>query len=81
MAYSESVQFGEVRYLINYLVDMGWLARDRGSGATGYSLTVQGYGQLEGDEERSRRLPQGFVAMWFDEKLEPRLLTMVLPRV
>ena len=70
MAYSESVQFGEVRYLIDYLVDMGWLARKRGGGATEYSVTVRGYGQLEHDEERSRRLPQGFVAMWFDAKLE-----------
>ena len=70
MAYSESIQFSEVRYLINYLVEMDWLARTRDSDPTEYLVTVPGYAQLERDETEQRRRPQGFVAMWFESELD-----------
>ena len=70
LAYSESIQFSEVRSLIDYLIEMSWLAKTKDNDHTEYLVTVPGYAQLERNENEQRRRPQGFVAMWFDAKLE-----------
>ncbi len=72
LAWSESMVMEELQYLMDYLVSKRWLKRIAGiAGVFRYRLTMRGYGYLD---ETDRTIPssaQAFVAMWFDESMDP----------
>ena len=72
LAWSESMVMEELKYLMDYLADARLLKRTLVAiGVFHYRLTVRGYGYLD---EIDRTIPssaQAFVAMWFDESMDP----------
>ena len=72
LAWSESLEMEELEYLMNYLVSATWLQPERG-GATldCCRLTVQGHGYLNDIDRATPSSVQAFVAMWFDESMDP----------
>ena len=64
-AWSESVCPEEVKYLLDYLIEQGWLDL-----RNGYVLTVKGYVRLAELETADAESSKGFVAMWFDGSLK-----------
>ena len=69
-AWSESTNWPEITYLLNYLIARGWLERVMGSG--GYIVTVDGHSRIEEIEQNKRIADslQGFVAMWFHDVMD-----------
>ena len=76
LAWSESTNDGEVGYLIDYLIDQGWLTGNAASNRfygdyivpSLVKVTVSGHRRVE--EERTLvQSAQGFVAMWLDQSL------------
>ena len=69
-AWSESVEWDEVVYLLDYLKDMGWIQGQRsGEGWFHGGLTVSGYHRIT--EERNDLISsQAFIAMWFDDSMD-----------
>ena len=72
MAWTESSQWEEVRFFIEYLAEQGWIVVTAGGGAwVQVKVTIKGYSHIA-DVAVSPDLSQGFVAMWFsDEMKEP----------
>ena len=72
LAWSESSEWGEVRFFIDYLAEQGWIeVTDRGSNWAQVRVTIKGYSHIA-DVAVSPDLSQAFVAMWFsDEMKEP----------
>ena len=69
MATSESVEFGELLFLLQYLEVAGWIQmEDSGAGTLGCTLTVDGYRQVA-DLEVNPSSDRVFVAMWFDDSM------------
>ncbi|MCY4532661.1 MAG: hypothetical protein OXC84_10085 [Gammaproteobacteria bacterium] len=70
LAWSESTNMEELKYLLGYLESSGWLKPLRG-GATllRYQLTVSGYSYLTEIDHADMDSSQAFVAMWFDESM------------
>ena len=71
MAWSESTTLSEVRFLVEYLLNQGWIQRQDNLltdlvGDVCYTVTVDGYRRL-GDIKTNADATQAFVAMWFDE--------------
>ena len=64
-AWSESIRPEEVKYLLDYLIEQGWLDL-----RNGYVLTVKGYVRLAELETENAESSKGFVAMWFDDSLK-----------
>ena len=68
-AWSESTEWDEVVYLLNYLEEKEWIQYERsGDGWLRGQLTIAGYkriAELRGNLDSS----QAFVAMWFDESM------------
>ena len=62
MAWTESTTFGDVQYLLEYLISMGWVSE---YGQNHYRVTVDGYSHIS-DLGTSVDSSQAFVAMWFD---------------
>lgn len=72
LAWSESLETKELKYLMDYLVSESWLRLERGTATSNcYSLTVRGYGHLEQIDRAIPNSAQAFVAMWFDESMDP----------
>ena len=68
-AWSESVEWTEVIFLLEYLKQQGWLLGPNGYGeSTSMRVTVGGYQQVE-QEMTEMVSSQGFVAMWFDASM------------
>lgn len=68
-AWSESIEWGEVVYLLDYLQEMGWIQGQRsGEGWFQGQLTVHGHGRIA-EQRINIDSTQAFVAMWFDEKM------------
>ncbi len=61
MAWTESTTFGDVQYLLEYLISMGWVSE---YGQNHYRVTVDGYSHIS-DLGTSVDSSQAFVAMWF----------------
>ena len=72
LAWSESLKFEELKYLLNFLQHQAWLEYSAHSGATQsvYSLTVEGYSHLAELQSRITDSSQAFVAMWFHPSLD-----------
>lgn len=75
MAWSEAISIDEVKFLLDYLVEKGWL---KGYEATNdkyvstidrYSLTVEGYARIAELEGTHTESSQAFVAMWFHDSM------------
>ncbi len=74
-AWSESIRWEEVVYLLNYLRESGWLDHtgtnnriNEMSGLVQGVVTVAGYNQIA-DQSVATDSTQAFVAMWFDSKM------------
>lgn len=68
LAWSESTNFSEVRVLLDYLVDQGFLQKARPKSVK-YSLTVSGIAKLEEFNTATVDSLQAFVAMWFHDSM------------
>ena len=68
MAWSESIDEEEVAFLIDYLVEMGWLFPADTLGSMGI-VSVDGYGHIA-DLASNQDSAQCFVAMWFSEEMD-----------
>ena len=66
-AWSESTDVKDLFYLVDYLLEQGWLEGSRGAGYhfNGY-ISVDGHGEIA-DQDVNPDSTQAFVAMWFHE--------------
>ena len=69
MAWSESTNMEEVRFLLGYIEKRGWLETDE-SGPNQYVLTIDGHARLAEMEGRDTGSSRAFVAMWFDPSMD-----------
>lgn len=73
LAWSESTDQSDVRYLLDYLEKKGWLERDPFGPEIGqmvnWRVSVEGHTRVDEleREERAQDSSQAFVAMWFHE--------------
>lgn len=65
-AISYSKDLGELDYLVNSLVDQGFLSED----LIGCKITLQGYKRCEELHALGAASTQAFVAMWFDDSMQ-----------
>ena len=71
-AWSESIEWSEIEYLLNYLSKNGWMeAPAIGMPGSGWLVTVEGHNRVEELEIQDRAIDhsQAFVAMWFDDSM------------
>ena len=69
MAWSESIQALEIQFLVDYLLEKGWIKGQReGQGMGRFTVTVDGYSHIA-DQAINVDSSQAFVAMWFDPSL------------
>ena len=70
LAWSESVKWDEIRFLIDYLSHADFLevTSHNGAGLT-CRVTLEGYARIE-EEITNRDISQAFVAMWFDKEMD-----------
>lgn len=82
LAWSESTEFMEVRYLLEYLESESWLKQlPRTSSCLQYLLTVQGHGHLDEIDYAVKNSAKAFVAIWFDESLDEAWEHGILPAI
>lgn len=69
-AWSESVDWDEIDYLLDFLKEMGWI-KDQFSIQGGFwgRLTVSGYHRIA-EYKTNLESSQAFVAMWFDDSMD-----------
>ena len=69
-AWTESIQWNEIAYLIQYAETMGWLQGDQYIGGSFQGrLTIDGY-DLVAELRTNVDSSQAFVAMWFDDTMK-----------
>ena len=69
MAWSESTQTSEIQFLIDYLLENGWIKGDRHGHGLGYfTVTAHGYNHMS-DQAITVDSSQAFVAIWFDDSM------------
>ncbi len=68
LAWSESLQIGEIRFLMDYLRGNGWI-KWQGDVLSHFTVTVDGYSHIA-DQTINIDSSQVFVAMWFDESMD-----------
>ena len=67
--WSESINWDEVVYLLNYLAEMRWIQGQRtGDGRLYGGLTVDGHSRIA-ERQVNVDSSQAFVAMWFDDSM------------
>ena len=64
-AWAESTSWIEINYLIQYLIENGWLKGTMYAGGGSFEVTVDGHSRI-GDQATNVDSAQAFVAMWFD---------------
>jgi nucleoside 2-deoxyribosyltransferase len=70
LAWSESISYDEVKYLLDYMTLSGWVVFDDSHQKVKYGLlTVRGYARLAELATKQINSSQGFVAMWFDDSM------------
>ena len=70
MAWSESLTWDEVMFLVGYLVEQGWILLGAESDdAAEIKVTVEGFRQVA-EVATAPDPSQGFVAMWFDDRMD-----------
>ena len=68
-AWSESIDWLEIEYFLNYLVKTGALEGTMFAGAFQGNVTIDGYSRIA-DRLTNVDSSQAFVAMWFDESMD-----------
>ena len=69
MAWSESIESSELQFLLEYLLERGWIKGQRqGQGMGYFAVTFDGYGHIA-DQATRVDSSSAFVAMWFDNSL------------
>ena len=69
MAWSESVSPSEVQFLLEYLLDKGFIkGQSQGHGLGHFTVTIDGYNHIA-DQKVNIGSSQAFIAMWFDPTL------------
>ena len=69
-AWSESTEWKEIVYLLNYLEKMGWIQGERsGEGWFFGQPTVAGYQRIA-EQRANPDSSQVFIAMWFDDSMD-----------
>ena len=83
-AWSESTDWNEIKYFINYLEEMGWIERVTDIAPipieNAFRVTVAGYGQIA-ELETNVDSSQVFVAMWFDPKMDDACDKGIMPAI
>ena len=85
-AWSESTEWGEVEYLLEYLLEMEWISGRRfnlgrgGSLFKNVKLTVAGHARIA-EQRANPDSSQAFVAMWFDESMNQAFETGIEPAI
>ena len=69
MAWSESTNMEEVRFLLGYIEKRGWLEADE-STPNRYVLTIEGHARLGDLGRKDTGSSRAFVAMWFDPAMD-----------
>lgn len=75
LAWSESIDQSDVKYLLSYLERKGWLERNpygpEFAEALGWRVSVEGHARVDElqNEEKATNSLQTFVAMWFHESM------------
>ena len=82
LAYSESIDWQEICYFFDYLVDKGWLKGEKHptDGSFGYIVSVDGYTQIA-DQTTNSDSAQGFVAMWFNANTNDAFAQGIAPGI
>ena len=71
LAWSESTNVEELKYLLEFLVNSSWLKKLHGTASElKYQLTVSGYTYLTEIDHAVIDSSQAFVAMWFDVSMD-----------
>lgn len=69
-AWSESTEWEEVAYLLNYLRKMEWIQGSKSmDGSFAGQITVAGHARIE-EHKVNQDSSQAFVAMWFDDSMK-----------
>ena len=68
MAWSESTEWKEVRFLAEYLEVQGWIKTNSYSAEIGICVSIDGYKRIN-DSITTVDPAQAFVAMWFHEEM------------
>ena len=80
-AWSESTDWDEVDYFIDYLDRKGWIQGIRTLGGwQNATVTVDGYSRI-GEQETNQDSSQVFVAMWFDESMDKAFTDGIIPAI
>ena len=74
MAWSESISYDEILYLVDYLEENGWVHESfKGNNAIlrsrAYCVTVSGHVRIA-EESANANASQAFVAMWLDDSIK-----------
>lgn len=72
MAWSESTDWREVSYCVDYLERMGWITATRQANQhlmAEVMVTIEGYSHVA-DLDTNHDSSQAFIAMWFDESMK-----------
>ena len=80
-AWSESTEWDEVVYLLDYLEEMEWIQGQRpGAGRFSGKLTVAGYQRIS-ELRANLDSSQAFVAMWFDKSMNQAFEAGIVPAI
>ena len=80
MARSESVSEEEIRFLIEYLANQGWIEAKFSGRCNECTVMVDGYRRIA-DQSTNPISDQAFVAMWFDPSIEDAFSTGIEPGI
>ena len=69
IAWSESISSNEVSFLLDHLIEMGWI-RELDGRKRNWILSVSGHARLSELRQQRTNSPNAFVAMWFDESMD-----------
>ena len=84
LAWSESVDWSEIEYLLDYLSKKGWMeAPELGIPGYGWMVTVEGHSRVEEIDIQDRAFDgsQAFVAMWLDDSMVEAYEKGIVPAI
>ena len=70
LAWSESTNADEVRFLVDLLESRGWASINRQMGAYDAKVLAEGYDRVDEVTRRESMSSQAFIAMWFNSSLD-----------
>lgn len=78
--YSESADESEIRFLLDFLAQQGWVIDDSALGVFAVTLTVDGFAHVA-QQTSAPDSGQAFIAQWFDPSMEPLYQDGIAPGV